>query len=159
MSRRTPHSRHPAADGSPSSTTTAVRGKCGPHARSLVKLNLLGDKRPALRQNFGRDCQVCRDAREGHDRRVRFKSRAGQLEIFGALLDLEAHRASFAAAVMVGFERYICRRKGLETEQCRRAHGGKKPSRPPAYPPESAEPEHWRILYHVLPASVNAAAS
>ncbi len=100
--------------------------KCGPHAHSLVKLNLLGDKRPALRQNFSRNGLLCRDAREGHDRRIRFKSRAGQLKIGDALLKLHAYGAPVAAAIVIGFMSEIRRRKNLESEQKSDPNGGKE---------------------------------
>jgi len=41
---------------------------------SFVELNLLGYKRPVWQCDLDRDDPVCRDDREGHGCRVRFKS-------------------------------------------------------------------------------------
>ena len=121
---------------------SAQKGEPPPH--SLVELNLLRYKRPAWRQDLDRDDPVCRDDREGHDRRVRFKSRTGQLEIGNTLLKLDAYRASLAVAVMVGFMDNIRRGERLESKQKSNAYGSKKPSCPLAHAPESAKPKHGR---------------
>ena len=81
---------------------------------SFVELNLLGYKRPVGQCDLDRDNPVWRGDREGHDRRVRFKSRTGQLEICDALLELDAYRASLAVAVVVGFMDKICRGERLD---------------------------------------------
>ena len=105
---------------------------------SFVELNLLCYKRPVGQCDLDRDNPVWRGDREGHDRRVRFKSRTGQLEIGNTLLELDAYRASLAVAVMVGFMDNIRREERLESKQKGNAYGGKKPSRSLAYAPESA---------------------
>ncbi len=113
---------------------------------SFVELNLLGDKRPVGQCDLDRDNPDCRDDREGHDRRVRFKSRTSQLEIGDALLKLDAYRASFAAANVVSLMCDIRRRKHLNSKQKGNAHSGKKPPCSLAYAPESAEPKHRRRI-------------
>ncbi len=109
---------------------------------SFVELNLLGYKRPVGQCDLDRDNPVWRGDREGHDRRVRFKSRTGQLEIGDALLKLDAYRASLAVAVMVGFMDKIRRGERLESKQKGNANGGEKPPCPQAYAPESTGPKH-----------------
>ncbi len=109
---------------------------------SLVHANLQGDKSPAWQHDLCWNSRVCRDDREGHDCRVRFKSRTGQLEIGDALSNLNAYRALFAAAIMVCLMCDIRRRENLESKQNGNAHGGKKPSCPLAHTPESAEAKH-----------------
>ena len=91
---------------------------------SFVELNLLSYKRPIGQCDLDRDNPVWRYDREGHDRRVRFKSRTGQLEIGDALLKLDAYRASFAVEFVVSFMYDIRRRENLETKQKGNAHGG-----------------------------------
>jgi len=109
---------------------------------SFVELNLLGYKRPVGQCNVDRDDPVRRNDREGHDRRVRFKSRTGQMKIGDALLELDACRTSFATAIVVCLVCDVNRREHLESEQQGNAHGGKKPSCSLAYAPELSESKH-----------------
>lgn len=127
----------------------SVRNADGTH--SLVELNLQGDKRPALLHDVDRSNPVGRAYREGHGWRVRFKSRTGQLEIGDALMKLGADRATFAAAVMVCLMGNIDCRKDLESEQQGGTCGGKKPSRPLAYPPELSKSQHCASVQPPVP--------
>lgn len=68
----------------------------------------------------------------------------GKLEIGDALLKLNAYLAVVAATVMIGLVRDIGCRENLESEQQGSAHGGEKPSRSLAYPPELSESQHVR---------------
>ena len=90
--------------------------KSGPHAHSLVELNLLRDKRQARQLNLGGNRRInCEDG-DGHGRRVSFNSRTCQMEIGDALPKLDAYRAFFAAAAVVGLVYDIRSRENLEPE-------------------------------------------
>lgn len=113
-----------------------------PPAHSLVELNLLRDKRQTLRLGLGWNRRVRREDREGHDRRVRFNSRACLLEIGNALFELHANRAALATAIVVGFMDDVRGGKNLDPQEQTNRHGYKKPPRIPAHAPKAAKAKH-----------------